>query len=220
MASAVANRADRFRAHRATPPGRADARGANLRYVEILLIGWWQRARSLYHPTRHFFGRPPRSLIRSASALRPCRAGICAFERGSSIVVHGGLWRMLAKFAVRKAGRLVKKWQGHPSVESLSATNGFLDSSRSPSSRMATADARDRLIDAISGYQPPRSGRPSSEQLIQLAHYLSEGYDIPEIARRLEVARCTVYRWIELVRKIGEQQGIARQSDGPAPLTK
>ncbi len=136
------------------------------------------------------------------------------------IVDHDGLWRMLAKFAVRKAGRLVKKWQGHPSVQSLSAASRFLDQSRSPSSRAATAEARDRLIDAIKAYEPPRSGHPSNEQLIQLAHFLSEGHDIPEIARRLEVAHCTVYRWIDLVRKIGEQQGIVRPSGGSAPWTE
>jgi ECF sigma factor len=177
------------------------------------------RLEGLVWPRVRWYGRPAISVdeadVADAALSRvETRPGQGKYP---DIADHDRLWRMLAKFAMRKAGRLVKKWQKHPSVQSLSATNSLLDPSRSPSSRVATAEARERLIDAIKAYQSPRSEHPSSEQLIQLAHYLSDGHDIPEIARRLEVARCTIFRWINLVKKIGEHQGIARQSVGPAP---
>jgi ECF sigma factor len=180
------------------------------------------RLQGLVRPRVRWYGRPAISVDEEDVANAALNSVVKRLEQGKypDIVDHDGLWRMLAKCAVRKAGRLVKKWKGHPSVHSLSATNSFIDPSRSPSSRVTTTEARDRLIDAIKAYQPPRSGHPSSEQLIQLAHYLSDGHDIPEIARRLEVARCTVYRWIDLVRKIGEQKGIARQTGGSAPWTQ
>jgi ECF sigma factor len=199
-----------------------DLRAGSQSATGRIVLRYWGRLQGLVRPRVRWYGRPAISVDEEDVANAALNSVVKRIRQGKypDIVDHDGLWRMLAKFAVRKAGRLVEKWQGHPSVQSLSATNSLLDSSRSPSSRVATVDARDRLIDAINGYQPPRSGSPSSEQLIQLAHYLSEGHDIPEIARRLEVARCTVYRWIDLVRKIGEQQGIARQSGGPAPWTK
>jgi ECF sigma factor len=199
-----------------------DLRAGSQSATGRIVLRYWERLQGLVRPRVRWFGRPAISVDEEDVANAALNSVVKRLGQGKypDIVDHDGLWRMLATFAIRKAGRLVKKWQGHPSVESLSATNGFLDPSRSPSSRVATAEASDRLISAITGYQPSKSGRPSSEQLIRLAQLLSDGHDIPEIARRLEVARCTVYRWIELVRKIGEQQGIARQSGGSAPWTR
>jgi ECF sigma factor len=180
---------------------------------------YWGRLQGLVRPRVRWYGRPAISVDEEDVANAAQNSVVERLGQGKNphLVDHDSLWPMLAKVAVRKVGRIVKKWKRHPCVQSLSATDGYLDPSRSPSSRAAMAEARDRLIDAIRAYQPPRSGHPSSEQLIQLAHYLSDGHDIPEIAKRLEVARCTIYRWIELVRKIGEQRGIARQNGGPAP---
>ena len=199
-----------------------DLRAGSQSATGRIVLRYWERLQGLVRPRVRWFGRPAISVDEEDVANAALNSVVKRIGLGKypDIVDHDSLWRMLAKFAVRKAGRLVMKWQGHPSVQSLSATNSFPDPSRSPSSRAATAEARDRLVTAIIDYQPSKSGRPSSEQLIHLAQLLSDGHDIPEIARRLEVARCTVYRWIELVRKIGEQQGIARQSGGPAPWTR
>jgi hypothetical protein len=197
---------------------RAGSQSATGRIVQR----YWRRLQGLVGPRVRWYGRPAISVDEEDVANAALNSVVKRLKQGRypEIVDQDGLWRMLAKFAVRKASRLVKKWQGQPSVQALSATHGFADSSRSPSSRVATAEERDRLIGALKAYQPPRSGHPSSEQLIQLAHLISEGHDIPEIAKQLEVARCTVYRWIDLVRKIGEQQGIARQRGGSAPWSQ
>jgi hypothetical protein len=197
---------------------RASSQSATGRIVQR----YWGRLTGLVRPRVRWYGRPAISVNEEDVANAALNSVVKRLRQGKypDIVDQDGLWRMLAKFAVRKATRLVKKWKGHPSAQSLSATSGFADPSRSPSSRVATAEARDRLIDAIKAYQPPRSGHPSSEQLVQLAHFLSEDHDIPEIAKRLKVARCTIYRWIDLVRKIGEQQEIVRQSGGSAPWVK
>ena len=194
---------------------RAGSQSATGRIVKR----YWGRLQGLVRPRVRWYGRPAISVDEEDVANAALNSVVKRLEQGKypDIVDQDGLWRMLAKFAVRKANRVVKKWTGHPSVQSLSAASGFPDPSRSPSSRVATAEARDRLIDAIKAYQPPRSGHPSVEQLVQLAHFLSEDHDIPEIAKRLEVAHCTIYRWIDLVRKIGEQQGIARQIGRSAP---
>jgi transposase len=50
-----------------------------------------------------------------------------------------------------------------------------------------------------------------------LARLLAEGYDVPEIANRFDVARCTVYRWWRLVKKIGAGLGIVIEDGGSAP---
>jgi ECF sigma factor len=180
---------------------------------------YWGRLQRLVQPRVRWYGRPAVSVDEDDVANAALNSVIDRLQGGKypGVVDQDSLWRMLAKFAVRKAGRLVKKWNGHPPTQSLSATNSFPDSSRSPSSRVATAEEKERLIDAIRAFQPPRFGHPSSEELAQLVHLLAEDHDIPEIAKRLDVARCTIYRWIGLVRKIGEQQGIARQSVESAP---
>jgi hypothetical protein len=194
-------------------------RGGSQSAVGRIVQRYWGRLQGLVRPRVRWYGRPAISVDEEDVASAALNSVVKRLVRGKypDIVDQDGLWRMLAKFAVRKAGRVVRKWKGHPSVQPLSATNGFADPTRSPSSRVAAADATDRLMDAIRAYQPPRSGHPSCEQLLQLAHFLGEGHDIPEIAKRLEVARCTVYRWIELVGKIGEQRGIATRSGQSAP---
>jgi len=194
---------------------RAGSQSATGRIVQR----YWGRLQGLVRPRVRWYGRPAVSVDEEDVASAAMTSVVRRLEQGKypDIVDQDGLWRMLAKFAVRKASRVVKQWKGHASVQSLSATNSFADPSRSPSSRGAAAEERDQLIAAIKAYQPPKSGHPSNEQLIQLAQLLSEDHDIPEIAMRLEVARCTIYRWIDLVRKIGEQQGIARQGGGSAP---
>lgn len=56
--------------------------------------------------------------------------------------------------------------------------------------------------------QPPRSQHPRGEELVQLVGLFADGHDFPEIADRLDVASCTAYRWLGLVRRIGAEQGI------------
>jgi hypothetical protein len=194
---------------------RAGSQSATTRIVGR----YWGRLQGLVRPRLRWYGRPAVSVNEEDVANAALQSVVQRLKLGKypDIVDQDGLWRMLAKFAVRKAGRVVERWKGHPAAISLSATNSRAGSSRSPSARVATAEERDRLIDAIRAYQPPRAAQPSSEKLVQLAHLLSEGHDIPEIARRLEVGRCTVYRWMKLVRKIGENQGLARQSSESAP---
>jgi hypothetical protein len=194
---------------------RAGSQSATGRVVQR----YWGRLQRLVRPRVRWYGRPAVSVDEDDVANDALNSVINRLQRGRyrGIVNQDGLWRMLAIFAVRRAGRLVKKWNGHPPVQSLSATNSFADPSRLPSSRVVAAEEKERLIDAINAFQPPRSGHPSSEELVRLVHLLAEDHDIPEIAKRLDVARCTIYRWIGLVRKIGEQQGIARQSVESAP---
>jgi ECF sigma factor len=194
---------------------RAGSQSATARIVRR----YWGRLQGLVRPRLRWHGRPAISVDEEDVANATLNSVVKRLEQGKypDIVDQDGLWRMLAKFAVRKASRVVKKWKGRPAAQSLSKTNMRAGSSRSPSSLVATAEERDRLIDAINAYQPPRSAHPSGEQLAQLAQFLSDGHDIPEIAERLDVARCTVYRWINLVRKIGEQPGLVRQSRESAP---
>jgi ECF sigma factor len=194
---------------------RAGSQSATARIVRR----YWGRLQGLVRPRLRWYGRPAISVDEEDVAHAALHSVVKRLKLGKypGIVDQDGLWRMLAKYAVRKAARVVKKWKGHPTAQPFSTMNSRAASSRSPSSRVATIDERDRLIDAIKAYQPPRSAQPSSEKLIQLAHLLSEGHDIPEIAQRLEVGRCTIYRWIDLVGKIGEKRGIARQNSESAP---
>ncbi len=169
-----------------------------------------------------WYGRSAASVDEEDVANAALNSVIRRLEKGKypEIVNRDGLWRLLARFALRKAGRVVQKWNGRPSVHALSATNSFPGFSRSPSSRVAAAEEKERLIEAIEAFQPPRSGHPSNAELAELVHLLAADHDIPEIAKRLDVARCTIYRWIALVRKISEQQGFERQSGRPAPLSQ
>jgi ECF sigma factor len=194
---------------------RAGSQSATRRIVQR----YWGRLQRLVRPRLRWYGRPAVSVNEEDVANAALHSVVKRLNEGKypGIVDHDGLWRMLAKFAVQKAARVVKKWKGHPAAQALSRTNGYTAASRSPSSQLATADERDRLIDAIKAYQPPRSTQPTSEKLIKLAHLLSEGHDIPEIAQRLDVGRCTIYRWIDLVGKIGEKREVARQSGESAP---
>ena len=127
------------------------------------------------------------------------------------------LTRLLARIATRKAGRLVEKWRKRPAERALSSPSEVADPVRSPSSRAAFADDVERLLDALRAYQPARSRHPQGEELVQLVRLLADGHDFPEIADRLDVARCTVYRWLSLVRQIGANEGILIQIDEPAP---
>ena len=71
-----------------------------------------------------------------------------------------------------------------------------------------------RLRDAVRAYRPPNSEHPSGEELVVLLQLIAEGHGIPEIAERLGVARSTIYRWINLVKKIGGQAEAMRQIGG------
>jgi hypothetical protein len=194
---------------------RAGSQSATARIVRR----YWGRLQGLVRPRLRWYGRPAVSVDEEDVANATLHSVAKRLKQGKypDIVDRDGLWRMLAKYALRKAGRVVKKWKGHPTAQPFSTMNSVAGSSRSPSSRVATIDERDRLIDAIKAYQPPRSTQPSSEKLIRLTQLLSEGHDIPEIAQRLEVGRCTIYRWIDLIGKIGERRGIARQNGESAP---
>jgi hypothetical protein len=194
---------------------RAGRQSATARIVRR----YWGRLQGLVRPRLRWYGRPAISVNEEDVANATLHSVVKRLKQGKypDIIDEDGLWRMLARYAVRKAARVVKKWKGHPAGQPLSATASRAGSSRSPSSRVATAEERDRLVDAIKAYQPAPAAHPSSDQLIQLAHLLSDGHDIPEIADRLDVARGTVYRWINLIRKIGEQPGLARQNRDSAP---
>jgi hypothetical protein len=166
-----------------------------------------------------WYARPAVSVDEEDVANAALHSVIGRLRRGKypEIAHHDSLWRLLARVATRKAGRLVERWKTRPAVRSISAEFDPVDSSRSPSSRAALAELEQRLIDALRAYRPPRSRRPQGEELVQLVRLRFDGHDIPEIADRLGVARCTIYRWLELVEQIGEERGIMRQIDESAP---
>ncbi len=179
---------------------------------------YWGQHQGLVRPRLRGHDRPGASAREGHVANSALRSAVERLEQGKhpDIPDRSGLWRTLAKYAARQAGRVVKRWRGHPDAISLSTTNSA-GSSRSSSARAAAAQERDRLIDAIRACKPPPFAHPSSEKLVQLAHLLSDGHGIPEIAQRLEVGRCTVYRWINLARKISDKHGLARDSCESAP---
>ncbi len=144
---------------------------------------------------------------------------IIRLRRGKypEIVDNDGLWRLVARIATRKAGRLVERWQKRPAVRCISSISDAVDPTRSPISRAASAEDEMRLIDALRAYQPPKSRHPQGEELVRLVNLLADGHDFPEIAARLGVARCTVYRWLGLVRRIAADRGIVIQIDESAP---
>jgi hypothetical protein len=111
------------------------------------------------------------------SAIRQLQGG-----RYPGIVDRESLWRMLARFAICKAGRIVRQWQRRPAVRPISAMSDPVNPSTSPSSRLASAEERERLIDALRAYRPQKSQHPRGEELVQLVHLLAEGHDVPEIA--------------------------------------
>jgi hypothetical protein len=193
---------------------------AGRRSAAARIVGrYWERVCGLVRPRVRWYGRPAVSADEEDIANAALNSVVMRLRQGKDpgIRDRSSLWRMLAHVAVRKAGRVVERWRLHPAARPLSAADSMAAPARSPGSQAASAEEKERLIAALRAYRPPRSESPSSEELIRLVHLLAEGRDIPEIAGRLDVARCTVYRWIDLVRKIGEQRGIARQSDESAP---
>jgi hypothetical protein len=166
-----------------------------------------------------WYGRPAVSGDEEDVANAALCSVILRLRQGNypGITDHNGMWRLLACFAVRKAGRLVKRWHTHPPVQSLSSVNEVRDPSRSPSSRVASADDLERLLYALSAYRPAKSQHPQGEELVQLVRLLADGHDMPQIADRLGVARCTVYRWLELVRRLAAERGIVIEIDESAP---
>jgi hypothetical protein len=85
------------------------------------------------------------------------------------------------------------------------------------STKAAAREDVARLLEAVKAYRSPKSERATSDHLAELVRLIGEGYDIPEIADRLNVARCTVYRWTTLVKKIAESERIVLQTAESAP---
>jgi hypothetical protein len=184
-----------------------------------LVHRYWGRLQGLVRPRLRWYGRPAVSVDEEDVANAALNSVILRLGRGKypEIEDRDGLWRLLAHVAMRKASRLVKRWQKRPAVQPISALSGVVDSSQSPSSRAASAEDERRLIDALRAYQPPRSQHPQGEELVQLVQLLKDGHEIPAIADRLGVARCTVYRWLGLVGRIGAEREIVIQIDESAP---
>jgi ECF sigma factor len=180
---------------------------------------YWARLQGLVRPRVRWYGRAAVSVDEEDVANAALNSVIIRLRRRKypEIVDHDGLWRLLARVATRKAGRLVQQWQKRPAAAPISSLAGAADSSRSPASRVASAEDEQRLLCALRAYQPPRSQHPRGEELVELVRLFADGHEFPEIANRLGVARCTVYRWLGLVRRIGAEQGIVIQIDEPAP---
>jgi hypothetical protein len=176
------------------------------------------RLRGLVRARVRWYGRAPVSADEEDVANAALNSVVIRLRRGEypGVVDRVGFWRLLARFAVRKAGRIARRWKGQPRARPLSSTMGAADPGRSPSSLVASVEETERLLDALRAYRPPKSQHPSGDELVRLVGLLAEGHDIPGIAGRLGVARCTVYRWIDLVRKIGHQAGITGPIDGSA----
>jgi hypothetical protein len=182
---------------------------------------YWDRLRRLVGPRVRWYGRPAVSGDEDDVANAALNSGIQRLRDGNypGVVEREGLWRYLAFVAGRKAARLVARWKGHPDVRPIPTLSDVVRTSASPSARAASAEDWRRLIEALDAYKPPKLGQhPTGEDLVRLARLLAEGYDIPEIADRFDVARCTVYRWWKLVKKIGAGLGIGIQDGDSAPL--
>ena len=146
-----------------------------------------------------------------------------SFSRGLE-GVRAGNPQATAKMARRYWGSLVAllrprvRWYGRrPRARAASSLGEFSALSASISGIAASREEWERLIAAVKAYQPAGSEYARGAELAELVRMLRDGYDIPQIAERLTVARCTVYRWIQIIRKIGEKIGIAIQTGEPAP---
>jgi hypothetical protein len=133
------------------------------------------------------------------------------------ITDRDGFWRMLALVATRKAGRVVKLWHRRPRARAASSLGELGGFSASITGIAASREEYDLLVAAVRAHQPAGSEYARGEELAELVRMLRDGYDIPQIAERLKVARCTVYRWIQIIKKIGEKIGIAIQTGEHAP---
>lgn len=176
------------------------------------------RLRGLVRPRVRWYGRTAASADEDDVANDALNSLIARLRCGQypGVVEREGFWRLLARFAVWKAGRLASRCRVRPRTRGLSAIDGVADPRRSPSSRAGDVEEAARLLDAVRAYRPSNSERPSGDELVVLLQLMSEGHDIPEIAGRLGVARCTIYRWINLVKKIAGQEGVMRQIERSA----
>jgi hypothetical protein len=180
---------------------------------------YWDRLQGLVRKRIRWYGRPAVSVDEEDVANAALHSVVIRLRRGGypDIVDHDGLWRLLARVATRKAGRIVERWQKRPPARPLSSWGQPVDSAPSPSSREASAEDMRRLIDALRAYQPAKSKHPQGEELVELVRLIGDDHEFSEIADRLGVARCTVYRWLDLVRRIGAEQGIVIHVDESAP---
>ncbi len=179
---------------------------------------YWVRLGGLVRGRVRWYGRPAVSVDEEDVANAALHSVIIRLRRGKypDLVDHDGVWRLLARFATRKAGRLVRQWQKRSAVRRISTSTDAMDPGRSPSARAASVEDLERLMNALQAYQPPRSQHPRGEELVQLVRLFADGHDFPEIADRLGVARCTAYRWLGLVKRIGGERGIVIQIDESA----
>jgi DNA-directed RNA polymerase specialized sigma24 family protein len=179
----------------------------------------WNRLAGLVRLRVRWCGRPAVSLDEEDVANSAFKSAIVRLRKGEylELVTEDGFWQLLARIATRKAGRLVQKWQKRPRVLPLSSQFDTSSSTRSLASRVASAEELERLLDALRVYQPPKSQHPSGGELVRLVNLLGDNCGIAEIADRLGVARCTVHRWLGLVRRIGTEKGIVIQIDESAP---
>jgi hypothetical protein len=180
---------------------------------------YWGRLQGLVRLRIRWYGRPAISVDEEDVANAALNSALIRLQRGDypEIQNESGLWRLLARIATRKAGRVVEKWQRRPAVRPLSSLVEKGVSVQSPVSRIASAEEQERLLDSLRAYQPQRSKHPQGEELVQLVRLLADDRDVPQIAELLGVARCTVYRWLALVRRIAAEQGILLQIDEHEP---
>ena len=93
---------------------------------------YWGQVQGLVRPRLQGDGGAAASGGQNGVAHAAPRSIVEPLERGKypGIAGRDGLWRMLAKYAAQRAGRIVKKWNGHAAAGPLSKTKTWTASSR------------------------------------------------------------------------------------------
>jgi DNA-directed RNA polymerase specialized sigma24 family protein len=112
------------------------------------------------------------------------------------------LWRLLAAFTVRKAGRLLraadrlKRGGGAAAVEPAAALDAVLDREPDPGLAAELAEECDRLLNAL-----------GDATLRRVALLRMDGHSVEEVAAQLGCAPRSVKRKLGLIREIWEREG-------------
>jgi DNA-directed RNA polymerase specialized sigma24 family protein len=180
-----------------------DSRSGSQSATDRLVQRHWERLRRLIRPRLRYLGaavvvdEDDVANVALYSLIRRLQDG-----EYLDVIDRDGFWRILALIAVHRASRAAARGRGRPVFHSLSAADEIAAPSRSPSSIAANVELAELIIRALEDYEPRRHRGPRGEDLVLLVRLRAEGHDIEEIADRLGVARCTVYRWIKLVEEI------------------
>jgi DNA-directed RNA polymerase specialized sigma24 family protein len=182
----------------------------------------WERLRELIRSRFHGYGRPAVFVDEDEVANAALYSLIIHLQDGEylDVIDHNGFWRILAVFAMRRASRTAARERRRPDFYPLSVADKIAAPSRSPSSDVANAELAELTIRDLKGYKPRKHPRPRGEDLVLLVRLRAEGHDIEEIADRLGVARCTVFRWIKLAREIAQKRTIVRRNGSSESSTQ